>query len=81
MEKISKELQFFIFLLEHYAAVKKQSAADVLREWDALDLTDFIFGMYDRYHCEALENAYADIDALTEEKKQDRNKGNPKNAI
>lgn len=25
---------------------------------------DFVFGMYEMYHTEALENAFADIDSL-----------------
>lgn len=29
--------------------------------------------MYERYHCEAIENAFKDIDDLIEEKKQENN--------
>ena len=61
---MSKEMEFFILLLEKYAFYKGRSADEVLKEWDSLDLTDFIFNMYERYHQEAIENAFQDIDAL-----------------
>ena len=61
---MSKEMEFFSFLLEQYAYYKKTTADKVLKKWDELNLTDFIFNMYERYHCEALENTFADIDAL-----------------
>ena len=64
---LSKEACFFIYLLEHYAAAKGRSAADVLAQWDALRLTEFIYGLYELYHVECLENAYDDIDRLVEE--------------
>lgn len=61
---MTKEMVFFIFLLEHYAEYKNTSADNVLRKWDELELTDFIYEMYERYHIERLENAFDDIDAL-----------------
>lgn len=61
---MSKEMEFFSFLLEQYAHHKNTTADKVLKKWDELNLTDFIFNMYERYHSEALENAFADIDAL-----------------
>lgn len=61
---MAKEMVFFIFLLEHYAEYKNTSADNVLRKWDELELTDFIYEMYERYHVERLENAFDDIDAL-----------------
>lgn len=61
---MTKEMVFFIFLLEHYAEYKNTSADNVLRKWDELELTDFIYEMYERYHNERLENAFDDIDAL-----------------
>lgn len=60
---MSKEMTFFIYLLEKYAEEKGRLASDVLRQWDALGLTDFFYDMYERYHSEALENAFEDIDA------------------
>ena len=65
MNELGKEMCFFIYLLEHYAAYKKTSARHILSQWDTLDLTSLIYNMYERYHSEALQNAFADIDSLT----------------
>lgn len=66
---MSKEMEFFIFLLEQYAKYKNKTADIVLKEWDELELTDSIYNMYEIYHIERLENAFEDIDKLVEEKK------------
>ncbi len=68
MSALSKELEFFIFLLEQYAAFKSSTADKVLMQWDELELTDLIYDMYERYHAECLENAFKDIDNLMKEK-------------
>jgi len=60
-------------MLEKYAEYKNISTTDVLNTLDELGLTDFIYNMYERYHCEAIENAFKDIDDLIEEKKQENN--------
>ncbi len=65
---MSKENIFFIYLLERYAAYKKQTADVVLKEWDRLNLTDLIFDLYEIYHCERLQNAFDDIDTLMQER-------------
>ena len=65
---MAKEMEFFIFLLEYYADYKNISADKILRKWDELELTDFIYEMYERYHVERLENAFDDIDRLILEK-------------
>lgn len=65
---MSKEMEFFIFLLEQYAAYKQKTADQILTQLDELGLTDFIFDMYERYHCEAIQNAFDDIDALIAER-------------
>ena len=65
---MSKEMEFFTFLMEHYAHYKNTTADKVLHQLDELKLTDYIFNMYEMYHCEALTNAYADIDKLIESK-------------
>ena len=70
---MNKETEFFIYLLEKYAEYKNISTTDVLNTLDELGLTDFIYNMYERYHCEAIENAFKDIDDLIEEKKQENN--------
>lgn len=66
---MSKEMEFFIFLLEQYAKYKNITADVILKEWDELELTDSIYDMYEKYHIERLENAFEDIDNLVEEKK------------
>lgn len=64
MEKLTKEMEFFIYLLENYASHKKVTADKVLERWDNHQITDLIYHMYTKYHSEAIENAYADIDRL-----------------
>ena len=66
---MSKEMEFFIYLLEHYAEHKNTSADEVLKVWDRLHLTEFIYSMYEIYHIECLENAFDDIDKLISERK------------
>lgn len=61
---MTDETEFFIYLLEHYAAEKDRSAGDVLREWDDLGITQEIHDGYFQYHQESMENAFADIDSL-----------------
>ena len=61
---MSDEMDFFIFLLEQYAAAKGRNASDVLREWDEKSVTQEIYGSYWGYHTESLENAYTDIDSM-----------------
>ncbi len=68
MSTISKELEFFIFLLEQYAAYKNSTASIILKRWDELGITEFINSMYEMYHSEAIENAFHDIDRITAEK-------------
>ncbi len=70
---MNKETEFFIYLLEKYSEYKNISTTDVLNTLDELGLTDFIYNMYERYHCEAIENVFKDIDDLIEEKKQENN--------
>lgn len=61
---MSKEMDFFIYLLEAYAQEKGRLASDVMREWERLNLIQVIFDNYLMYHTEALDNAFADIDSL-----------------
>jgi hypothetical protein len=61
---MSKETRFFIYLLEYYAYYKGRSSTEILREWDSKNITNEIYNMYEMYHVEAIENAYADIDNL-----------------
>ncbi len=66
---MTRETEFFIYLIERYARHKKTTADEILRQWDELGLTNFLYDMYEIYHSESLENAYADIDRLMEEKR------------
>ena len=61
---MSDGMNFFIFLLERYAADHQLSADEVLREWDQHGITQEIYDNYWIYHTEALTNAYMDIDSL-----------------
>lgn len=65
---MTKEMEFFIFLLEHFANYKNTTADEILKQWDELKLTDYIYDMYERYHIERLQNAFDDIDKLIAEK-------------
>ncbi len=55
-------MEFFIYLIENYASYKNIGADEVMQKFDELQLTDLIYGMYEMYHQEAIENAYMDID-------------------
>ncbi len=65
---MTKEMEFFTFLLEQYAAYKETTADIILKQFDNLNLTDFIMNMYEMYHSEAIQNAFDDIDLLIAEK-------------
>lgn len=65
---MKKEMDFFIFLIEHYAEYKNMTTDEVLKMWDKLDVTDFIYDMYELYHIERIENAFEDIDRIIAEK-------------
>ena len=69
---MSREISFFIYLIERYAAYKKTSADRILALWDSLDLTDFVYDMYELYHSERLQNAFDDIDVLIAERQSAR---------
>ena len=49
---MSREFSFFIYLLERYA---EHLGAEK-------GLVDYVIGMYELYHVEAIENAFADLD-------------------
>ncbi|KFI65687.1 DUF3791 domain-containing protein [Bifidobacterium cuniculi] len=61
---MSRQMEFFIYLLEHYAQDKAMSAPQVLASWERQGLVGEIMDSYEMYHSESLENAYADIDSL-----------------
>jgi hypothetical protein len=62
MNKISNKSAFFIFLLEKYAEQKQVPADAVLKHWQEKGMIDYINAMYEQYHTERIENAFADID-------------------
>ena len=68
---MSKEMSFFIYMIERYAEYKHCSSDEVLKNWDRLNLTPFIYDMYELYHIEAIENAFEDIDRLVEERQKE----------
>lgn len=61
---MNPEMDFFIFLIEGYAEYKGKTADKVLEEWDSLQLTDYIYSLYEIYRSERIENAFEDIDKL-----------------
>ena len=72
---LSKEMKFFLYLLEKYAEWKNENAKNILEKWDRLGVTEKIFDMYEMYHIEALQNAFEDIELICSEKKTgDKNK-------
>lgn len=63
---MNNELCFFLFLTERYAHHKGVSTGEVMKQWDALGITQKIFDGYPEYHTERIENAFHDIDHLME---------------
>lgn len=61
---MSKEMEFFIFLIENYATYKNIGADAVMQKLDELRITNFIYDMYEMYHTESIQNAFDDIDRL-----------------
>lgn len=61
---MNKEFEFFTYLIESYASYKDTTAYEVLKTLDEKGLTDFIYSMYEMYHSESIENAFADMDSL-----------------
>jgi len=60
---MSKEFQFFIYLLERYAEHLGVTADVVYRRLAQKGLVDYAVNMYDLYHVEAIENAFADLNS------------------
>ena len=59
---MSKGFRFFIYLLERYADHLGVTADVAYRRLSKCGLVDYAMGMYELYHVEALENAFADLD-------------------
>ncbi len=65
---MEKQMEFFIYLLEKYSEYKNQSTSTIINKLDELNLTNLVYDMYEKYHTEAIENAFKDIDELISEK-------------
>ena len=59
---MSKGFRFFIYLLERYADHLDVTAVVAYSRLAEHGLVDYAIGMYELYHVEALENAFADLD-------------------
>lgn len=69
VKNVSKEMSFFTYLLESYAAFKKQRADIIFQQLDDLNLVETIFDNYEMYHRKNLNNAFSDIDLLIQKTK------------
>lgn len=65
---MTKEMEFFSFLMEQYSFFKHTTADKILKKLDDLGLTERVINMYEMYHSEAIENAFKDIDRMIAEK-------------
>ena len=59
---MGKETRFFIYLLERYAEHLGVTGDVAYKRLVERGLVDYAIGMYELYHVEALENAFADLD-------------------
>ena len=59
---MSKGFRFFIYLLERYAEHLGVTADVAYSRLAERGLVDYAMDMYELYHVEALENAFADLD-------------------
>ena len=59
---MSREFIFFIYLLERYAEYLGVTADVAYRRLQDKGLVDYAVGMYELYHVETIENAFADLD-------------------
>lgn len=74
IKNVSKEMCFFTYLLESYAAFKKQRADIIFQQLESLNLIETIFNNYEMYHSESINNAFKDIDNLIKNKENQLNK-------
>ena len=61
---MSKEMEFFIYLLEYYAEYSNTTANLVLQKWNEKGIAQTIYDNYWLYHTESIQNALEDIDSL-----------------
>lgn len=58
---MSREMSFFIYLLERFAAFRGETADCTLKLLCEKGLYDYAVNMYELYHIENLENAFDDL--------------------
>lgn len=63
---MTEEMEFFIYLLEYYAAYKNKRSGETFREWEECGIIQKVYDNYWIYHTERIENAFEDIDSLLE---------------
>lgn len=63
---MNEEMKFFMYLVEYYANYKNKKTGDILKEWKKCAIIQKIYDNYWIYHTERIENAYMDIDSLTQ---------------
>lgn len=59
---MSEEVKFFIYMLERYAERKGVTADVMYNQLKDAGLLDYAIGMYELYHVESIDNAFADLD-------------------
>lgn len=59
---MSKEFRFFVYLLEHFAAHRSETADETYDRLEKAGLLDYAENMYELYHVESLDNAFADLE-------------------
>jgi len=59
---MGREFRFFIYLLERLAEHRGESAAETYSRLSKAGLLDYAENMYELYHVESLDNAFADLD-------------------
>lgn len=58
---MSREMTFFIYLIERFAQFRGETADVTMRLLQDKGLYDYAINMYELYHVESLENAFADL--------------------
>ena len=62
MNKLTKETEFFILLIENYAAYHQKSGKEIFNLLFENDLIAYVYTMYELYHIEDIHNAFDDLD-------------------
>jgi len=59
---MSNQSDYFLMLLESYAAHRHKSGTEILNLFEERQLIPYIYGMYEQYHIEDIRNAIDDLD-------------------